>query len=196
MKVPNIKTQSKDLYMIVDGENMDWQLSDILGHAPLPDDRARWDPVLQFAGKLWGGSVVKPLFFLNIRPQSEAPWPFIRVLRNLNYRPVLLTGDENQKVVDIGIRLTLDAITKRPGNVLLLSHDQDFCEALQKLSDGKRHIGVLVFPESLGKAYQDIEGLEVFDIEHDAGAFPNGPLPRMRPIPINTFDPEALLDSF
>ena len=187
---------SDDLFLLVDGENMDWILGDILGHAPGADDRIRWDPVLHFAEKLWGGSRVKPMFFMNLRAGASAPWPFIRAVKQIGYRPVLLTGGEGQKVVDIGIQKTLDAITKRAGNVLLMSHDQDFCASLQKMVGDKRKLGMLVFPENLGKDYRDIAGLEVFDVEHDAHAIPNGPLQRLTATPIDNFDADALLDSF
>ena len=37
--------------------------------------------------------------------------------------------------------------------------------------------------------------LDIFDLETDARAFQNGPLPRMRPVQIDEFDPAVLLDS-
>lgn len=188
------KGSAENLYILVDGENMDWTLSNILGRPPMADDRPRWEPVLRFAEKLWGGRTIKPLFFINVRPDSSIPGPFIQVLQKMGFHPVLLTGDENQSVVDIGIQRMMEALEKRAGDVLLLSHDKDFCEFMEKLNDGKRHIGVIAFEEHLAGAYSSIEGLEIFDIEHDAQAFPNRALERLSPIPIEEFDPDVLLD--
>ncbi|MCE2391000.1 MAG: nuclease [Proteobacteria bacterium] len=184
-----------DLYVLVDGENMDWQLSTILNRQPKPEDRPRWDAVLEFSRELWDGRNLKPLFFMHVRRNSSALWSFIQMLQAVGFRPVLLEGEDDQPVVDIGIQRTLEALVKRTGDVLLMSHDKDFCEFLSALDDGERRLAMLAFPEYLAGDYDFIENLEVFDLEHDAKAFPNGPLPRLSPIPVDEFDPEALLDS-
>lgn len=184
------------VYVLVDGENVDGTLSTILSRPPQSDDRPRWEMVHRFAERLWGGRTAKPMFFINVRPEAPVPWPFVQALQACHFRPVLLTGAEGRKVVDDGIQKTLDALEKRNGDVLLLSHDKDFCARLAALGhNDERHIAVLAFKEYLAADYGYIQGLDVFDLEVDARAFPNGPLPRMRPIPIEEFDPDMLLDS-
>lgn len=182
------------LYVLVDGENMDRTLSNILGRPPMGDDRPRWDNVLRFSEGLWGGRTTKSLFFINVRPEAPIPGSFVFAIKQIGYHPVPLTGDEQRSGIDVGIVRTLDALAQREGDILLLSHNKEFCEQLHKLNDGKRHLGVLAFEEHLPGAYYEIEGLDVLDIEHDARAFLGGPLPRILPTPIDEFNPEKLLD--
>ena len=188
---------SNDLYILIDGENIDRTLGSILGRAPRALDRPRWEKVIRFAESTWSDSTVKPCFFHNVT--MNIPMPFIQALAALGFRSVLLTADaEGQKVVDIGIQRTMNAIAKREGDVLLMSHDGDFCGVMSALNDGHRRLGVLVFKEYLAGGYDSIENLEVFDIEYDAEILPddNPPLYRLVKIPVSSFDPEALLDSF
>ena len=184
------------VYVLVDGENVDGTLSSILNRPPQSDDRPRWETVFRVAEGLWGGRSAKALFFINVRPEATVPWPFVQALLACHFRPVLLTGREGHKVVDEGIQKTLAALGSRDGDVLLLSHDKDFCPALAALGgNDERHIGVLGFKEYLAADYTHLPNLDIFDLETDAGAFQNGPLPRMRPMQIDEFDPAVLLDS-
>ncbi len=185
-----------NVYVLVDGENVDGTLSTILNRPPQSDDRPRWETVFRFAEGLWGGRSAKAMFFINVRPEATVPWPFVQALLACHFRPVLLTGKDGRKVVDEGIEKTLAALEHRPGDVLLLSHDKDFCQALAALGrNDERHIGVLAFREYLAADYTHMPNLDIFDIETDARAFQNGPLPRMRPVSIDEFDPTVLLDS-
>ena len=109
------------------------------------------------------------------------------------YTPIPLTGNSEQKVVDIAIIRTLEALAEREGDVLLISHDTDFREAFGALNDGKRKLGILAFQEYLSGDYLDLEGIALYDLEDDADAFAGGPLPRVRVIPIEDFDPRRFL---
>src|SRR4051794_41944846 len=74
--------------------------------------------------------------------------PFVQALTALEFRPVLLSGTSDVKVVDVAIQRTLDALTERGhGDVLLASHDGDFVPHLVPLLEGgHRRGGLIGFP--------------------------------------------------
>ena len=178
-------------YVLVDGENIDATLGQsILGRRPRPEERPRWDRLLQFARDRCGQEAVG-LFFL--AANSELPMSFVQALIAMGYKPVPLTGTASEKVVDIAIQRTLAALTDRPGDVLLVSNDGDFVEQVGDLLDGRR-VGVIGFVEFRNSAFVGLaeRGLESFDLEYDVQAF-NERLPRVRIIPIDEFDPLEFL---
>ncbi|WP_151523775.1 NYN domain-containing protein [Serinicoccus kebangsaanensis] len=179
-------------YLLVDGENIDATLGNsILGRRPQPEERPRWDRLLTFTQETWGHSA-KGLFFLNA--SSGLPMSFVQALRALGYVPVPLSGTAEEKVVDIAIQRTLEALAQRPDNVMLVSHDGDFLEAVTPLLDGDRRVGLIAFEEFRNSGFHQLvaEGMEFFDLEHDTRAF-NTTLPRLRIIPIEEFDPMQFL---
>jgi putative heme uptake system protein len=178
------------VYVLVDGENIDRTLGQILEAKPKPEQRPRWDRIRAFAEKKYGRPV-RALFFLNA--WRGLPGTFIQALRVAGYVPIPLGGGQEQKVVDIAVIRTLEALAGRKGDVLLVSHDADFHEAFAALADGKRRLGLLAFKEYLGGDYASVPGVETFDLEDDAGAFEGSPLPRVRVIPIEEFDPNRYL---
>ena len=178
-------------YLIVDGENIDATLGNsVLDRRPAPAERPRWERLREFAHDTWQ-QPVKGLFFLNASG-GGLPMPFVRALLSMGYRPIPLAGSSDQKVVDIGIQRTLEAIARRTGNVLLASHDGDFLPQIEQLVDGDRQVGVVGFKEFLNAGFTDLPGLQVFDIEEDAGCF-TSVLPRVRIIDLDSFDPERFL---
>lgn len=180
-------------YLLIDGENLDATLgNNILGRRPAPEERPRWDRVKAFVEERWGDEV-RPLFFYNAST-GELPMPFLQALNAMGFRPVLLRGPADVKVVDVGILRTLDALRDRPGDVVLGSHDGDFVVAIGALLDGDRRVAVLGFRELVSSAYEPLlaEGLTLFDLETDAKAF-NVHLPRMRVIDVDEFDPVEFL---
>ncbi len=179
------------VYVLIDGENIDRTLGQILEAKPRPEQRPRWDKVRTFAEQAFGPRQARALFFLNA--WRGLPGTFVQALRMAGYLPIPLSGDPDQKVVDIAINRTLEALRARRGPVLLVSHDQDFSQALAALHDGERPLGVLAFREYLGGEFVDMPGVRVFDLEDDVRAFEGGPLPRVRVIPIDEFDPERYL---
>jgi uncharacterized protein len=185
---------SSETFLLVDGENIDATLGgSLLGRRPAPEERPRWDRVLEHARATWD-QPVRGLFFLN--GSAHVPMAFVQALAALDYRPVLLSGPSDVKVVDVAIARTLEALAERgSGDVLLASHDGDFAEPVAALlRGGGRRVGVLAFRELISGALLQLtaEGLEVFDLEDDVGAFTVA-LPRVRVIPIEQFDPWALL---
>jgi uncharacterized protein len=188
-------TAPEETFLLVDGENIDATLgSSLLGRRPAPEERPRWDRVRDHARAVWD-QPVRGLFFLNA--SSHVPMSFVQALVALEFRPVLLSGASDVKVVDVAIQRTLDALHERGhGDVLLASHDGDFAEQVAALlGDGERRVGLLGFRELVSTSLTELvpEGLQLFDLEDDVGAFTVA-LPRVRVIPIDRFDPWTLLD--
>jgi uncharacterized protein len=180
-------------FLLVDGENIDTTLGvSLLGRRPAPEERPRWDRVLDYARAIWE-QPARGLFFLNAT--ASVPLSFVQALTSLGFRPVLLSGPPDVKVVDVAIQRTLEALVERDGgDVLLASHDSDFApQVAGLLAAGGRRVGVLCFRELVSSALAELEGLEVYDLEDDVGAF-TVTLPRTRVIPIERFDPWTLLD--
>ena len=187
------EASGRTTYLLVDGENIDATLGmSVLGRRPQPEERPRWDRVRDFAGSVWGQPVT-PLFFLNAS-SGQMPMTFVQALLALGYRPVPLAGSSTEKVVDIGIQRTLDAIRSRDADVLLASHDGDFVEQVTALLTPGRRVGLMGFREFVSSSFGELgaAGLETFDLEDEVGCF-TAPLPRVRIIPLEHFDPERFL---
>lgn len=177
-------------YLLLDGENLDATLGNNVlgGRRPNPEERPRWDRVRGWLEQEWGQPVTG-LFFLNAG--NGLPLSFVQALLALDYKPIPLAGGPGEKVVDIAIQRTLEALDGRPGDVLLGSHDRDFLPQVQTLVDaGDRRVGLLGFREFVSSGYTELfdKGLQVFDLEDDVRAF-RAVLPRVRIIPLADFDP-------
>ncbi|MBN8881986.1 uncharacterized protein EDD28_0521 [Salana multivorans] len=180
-------------YLLVDGENIDATLGmSVLGRRPNPEERPRWERVATFAEQLWHQPVTA-LFFLNAS-SGQMPMGFVQALLALGYHPIPLSGQAHEKVVDMGIQRTLEALVDRPGDVLLASHDGDFLPQVEALLDGPHRVGLLAFREFANAQFTELteQGLTIHDLEDDLGAF-TAPLPRVRIIPIDVFDPTRYL---
>ncbi|WP_017933080.1 NYN domain-containing protein [Nocardioides sp. Iso805N] len=178
-------------YVLVDGENIDATIgTSILGRRPRPDERPRWERLLQFVQERWGQPATG-LFFL--AAHNDLPMPFVQALLAIGYRPVALSGGAEEKVVDIAIQRTLTALRDRDADVVLVSNDGDFIEEMRALQDGRR-LGIVGFVEFRNSRFSELieNGLQSFDLEHDVRAF-NARLPRVRIIPIDEFDPADFL---
>ncbi|WP_347353751.1 NYN domain-containing protein [Intrasporangium sp.] len=183
--------EPRKTYVLVDGENIDATLgTSILGRRPRPEERPRWERLLQFARESWGNPTTG-LFFL--AANNELPMAFVQALLAIGYRPVALSGGPGEKVVDIAIQRTLTELGHRAADVLLVSHDGDFVDQVRELLDGRR-VGVVGFVEFRNHGFVELgaKGLEAFDLEYDVKAF-NERLPRVRVIPIEEFDPVEFL---
>ncbi len=184
---------TRPTYLLVDGENIDATLgSSVLGRRPNPDERPRWERLRAFVADTWQQPVTG-LFFLNAT-SGHLPSSFVQALLAMHYRPIPLSGGPGQKVVDIGIQRTLEALGSRPGDVMLASHDGDFLPQMTALCGGERRVAVVGFREFVNLRFTELaaDGLEIFDLEHDVRAF-TGALPRVRIIAIEDFDPVAFL---
>lgn len=178
------------VYLLVDGENIDRTLGQILDAKPKPDQRPRWERVRAAVERKYGRPA-RALFFLNA--WRGLPGTFIQALRVAGFTPIPLSGASDQKVVDIAITKTLEALEGRTGDVVLVSHDADFVDAFSALAGGNRRLGVVGFREYISGGLLDVAGVEVQDLEDDANAFDGAPLPRVRVIPIESFDPNRYL---
>ena len=182
--------EGRRTFVLVDGENIDATLgASVLGRRPNPDERPRWERVTDFAESTWSQPVTG-LFFLNASA-GQLPASFVQALLAMGYRPVPLAGRADEKVVDIGIQRTLDALVGRDADVMLASHDGDFAPHLQRLIGDGRRVGVMALREFTSNQLTDL-GVTLFDLEDDVRAF-NAPLPRVRIIPLDEFDPERFL---
>lgn len=180
-------------YLLIDGENIDATLGNgILGRRPAPEERPRWERVSSFAERRWGNPV-RSLFFIAVQ-NDNLPMPFVQALMALGYTPIPLSGPADVKVVDVAITRTLEAIAERGGDVMLASHDGDFLPSIRDLVHAGRRVGVIGFRELSNAGFADLvpQGLEMFDLEHDLGAF-TLELPRLRIIPIEDYDPLRFL---
>lgn len=183
-------SEDRTTWVLVDGENIDATLGgSILGRRPQPDERPRWDRLMSFASRKWG-QPARGLFFLNAT--TGIPMAFVQALKAMDYRVIPLSGAPDEKVVDIAIQRTLRAIASLADDVVLVSHDGDFLDDVSALIDGERRVGLLAFTEFRNAGFAAIPGLERFDLEYDAQVF-DAPLPRVRVIPIEEFDPAAFL---
>jgi uncharacterized protein len=183
--------EARTTYVLVDGENIDATLgTSILGRRPRPEERPRWERLLQFARERWD-QPAQGLFFL--AANTELPMTFVQALLAIGYRPVPLSGGPGEKVVDIAIQRTLVELGRREADVMLVSNDGDFVEQVGDILDGRR-VGVIGFVEFRNSAFVPLaeRGLETFDLEYDVQAF-NERLPRVRIIPIDEFDPAQFL---
>lgn len=184
-------------YLLVDGENIDGVLGGLLGGKPKPGDRPRWQSLPLFAEKEWG-QPVRPLFFINAgsgetpKPIDTAVQRFVQALLAMDFRPILLSGRADEKVVDIGIKRMLEAIERRGGDVMLASHDGDFAEEMLALRTAGRRVAVLAFEEYVSQQLRDATDNTVYDLEERVEAF-EIVLPRVRVVPVDQFDPERYL---
>jgi len=179
-------------FVLVDGENVDATLGNaLLGRRPHPDERPRWERITSFVEEEWEQPVTG-LFFLNAS-HGQLPTSFVAALLALDYRPVPLSGRADEKVVDLGIQRTLEALRTHPdADVALVSHDGDFAPWLEPLLEEGRRVGVLALREYTSSLLTGLEDVELFDLEDDVADF-NVPLPRVRIIPLDLFDPETFL---
>lgn len=172
-------------HLLVDGENIDATLGgSVLGRRPQPEERPRWNRLLEHAQDMWD-QPVNALFFL--AANDGLPMPFVQALLALGYRAVPLRGEG--KIVDIAIQRTAEALRDRPADVILVSHDADFVPQMTALAEAPdRRTAVIGFQEFTAASLRTIPGIEIYDLEYDVHAF-TSTLPRVRVIEIDEFDP-------
>ncbi|WP_022867465.1 NYN domain-containing protein [Schaalia vaccimaxillae] len=177
-------------YLVVDGENIDATLGmSVLDRRPNPEERPRWDRVLEAASEQWG-TKAKGLFFLN-GSSGFLPMGFVQALTAMEYSVIPLSGPEDMKVVDVGLQRTMEAICELgSGSVIVASHDVDYLPQIEELLDQGRRVAIMCFKEFLSSKLHELEerGLEIIDLEYDVQAF-QVKLPRLHIIDIDDFNP-------
>ena len=104
--------------VLIDGENIDATLGNSLfGRRPHPEERPRWERVTEYVESHWRQPVLG-LFFLNASG-GVLPAQFVQALLAMKYRPIPLAGRDDEKVVDIGIQRTMDALLERDDDVII-----------------------------------------------------------------------------
>lgn len=184
---------SRTTYLVIDGENIDATLGmSIFRGRPTPDQRPRWERVLAFAERAWE-QPVKGLFFLNAS-SGILPMPFVQALLAVGFQPIPLSGGSTEKVVDIGIKRTLETLTPRQADVMLGTHDGDFEAEMEHLVASSRRTALIGFREFTSHRLNNLtsQGMEFFDLELDVAAF-QVQLPRLRVIPLDEFDPSVYM---
>ncbi|MDP3969292.1 MAG: NYN domain-containing protein [Nocardioides sp.] len=176
-------------FVLVDGENIDATLGQILGRRPAAEERPRWERVTDYLAQ-WSDQPVTGLFFLDAS-NGHLPMSFVQALIAMGYRPVPLSGADDEKVVDIGIQRTLAALRDHDADVVLVSHDADFVPQVRDLLDGRRRVALAGFREFMS-GHLTALGLPFLDLEHDVESF-RTMLPRVRVIPLTEFQPEEFL---
>ena len=74
-----------ETFLLVDGENIDATLGgSLLGRRPAPEERPRWDRVLDYARAIWE-QPARGLFFLNAT--ASVPLSFVQALTSIGFRP-------------------------------------------------------------------------------------------------------------
>lgn len=185
--------EEETTYLLVDGENIDATLGlSVLQRRPEPDERPRWDRVRDYVAEENPGET-KGLFFLNA--SAHMPMTFVQALLAMDYQPIPLSSEGDEKVVDIGIQRTLEAIRDRgEGNVVLVSHDGDFEPQLRDLLKNGHDVYVVGFEEFLSGELRSLEsqGLKIIDLEREIHAF-NAPLPRIQVINLEQYNPGTFI---
>ncbi len=178
-------------YVLVDGENIDATVGSLFGRRPQPQERPRWDRLLHWAQE-WSGQEVRGLFYLSAA--HAVPMSFAQALAAIGYRPILLSGRPDQKVVDLAIQKTFDVLVDRRNPVALASHDGDFLPQVEARLAAGRRTALVGFGELFNSGYQGLteSGLELIDLEDEVNAF-TVTLPRMRVIDVDEFDPRDFL---
>ncbi len=104
-------SNNQTTYLVVDGENIDATLGlSVLDRRPNPEERPRWDRVLECAHGRWNQRA-KGLFFLN-GSSGFLPMGFVQALTAMDYQVIPLSGPADMKVVDVGLQRTMDAIAQ------------------------------------------------------------------------------------
>lgn len=81
--------ETRPTYVLVDGENIDATLGSMLGRRPRPEERPRWERLLEFVRERWG-QPANGLFYL--AANGELPMAFVQALLAMGYRPIALSG--------------------------------------------------------------------------------------------------------
>ena len=187
-------TAPAETFLLVDGENIDATLGgSLLGRRPAPEERPRWDRVRDYGRAMWD-QPLRGLFFLN--GSGQVPMSFVQALDAWTSAPCCSAARRTSRSSTSRSsrrsrrsRSAAAATCCWPATTATSPRRSPSCCAT---SD--RRVGIIGFRELISSSLQELtdDGLELFDLEDDVKAFTVA-LPRIRVIPIERFDPWALL---
>ena len=174
-------------YVIVDAENVDRTLGGIYGRRPRSAERPRWERLPDFIRKHFAPDV-KAYMVLAARntPQFAG---FVGILPDLDFEPVVVNPQPGVPVVDRAIQAMLRCIPPH-ADLILITHDADFIEALEPLVAADRRVAIIGFAGQVSHVYREHGEIEIYDIVLDVAAF-DVPPPRetKAAVDLDDFDP-------
>ena len=196
----SFSSSSPGVVVLIDAENIDGVLAGILAGSsrsrrrPRSEERPRWNRVTEFVAQMYPDRTdpVSAHMFLVDR-QNAGFHSFVDVLPDLGVEPVILNPESKVPVVDKAILATINYLGESShDDLIVLSHDGVYMEALEPLLSADRRVAIIGFPEFLSHRYRQHE-IETYDLELDVNAF-DFPLPRATKtaIDLSAFDPKSL----
>lgn len=198
--------------LVVESVSIVQTLHSVFGGKPDSKSLPQWDgPARYVRSKFPAATVWRRLYFMTLEPsQVETTEGFQLYLKNIGYQVIPLKfsfGDEHglgdeklaarARVNATAVVRGLSALTTQaPAHVAVVTHSPDVIKALEKLAADKTRVAsvtLIAFPELLSDSLGQLKdrGIQVVDLEYDAGAF-KVELPRTRSlIPPDEYDPSA-----
>ena len=177
---------SLPLIVVIDSENIDGHLFKM--HNPNGtegveldrNNRMDWMKLRDWIRSTSGtqSTLIAPFFsyFESDEVKRNKVMAFADFLRRNGFDPREIKREGDRQVVDEAIIKMLSSLTRRPANVLLVSHDGGYLPSLNRLHeshsrDGKGRIVLAGFPEQMNVSYQGLGWLKLLDLEHDMKVF-------------------------
>ncbi len=198
---------SLPLIVVIDSENIDGHLFKM--HNPNGtegveldrNNRMDWMKLRDWIRSTSGtqSTLIAPFFsyFESDEVKRNKVMAFADFLRRNGFDPREIKREGDRQVVDEAIIKMLSSLTRRPANVLLVSHDGGYLPSLNRLyesysRDGKGRIVLAGFLEQVNVSYQGLGWLKLLDLEHDMKVFnyqlPNRDPNKRKPRPSNSID--------
>ncbi len=186
------------MLIVGDMENTDWTLGEVLGHRPRRSDRPDWERLPDWVARYQ--DLERASFrFIPVHQVHELSNldGYVHKMRSFGYRPFLVKREHDREVVDEAIIRLLHEMRDRPGDIVLLSHDGVYYDALKELRidprGNERAITVVGFTDRMSRRYLEADWITTIDLE-ELGLF-DDPLPnRYLPVAVDDFDAAALLN--
>ena len=179
-------------YVIADAENIDRVLGGLYGRRPRGVERPRWQRLPDFVRRCFATDDLKAFMVLAARetPQFRG---FVEMVPEFGFEPIVLNPEPGVAVVDLAIQKMLRRIPPH-SDLILISHDGGYLEALKPAVTPTRRVAVVGFVEQLSRLYREHGQIELFDLEHDIAAFDVSP-PRITKygVDLDDFDPDEFM---
>lgn len=179
-------------YILADAENIDRTLGGMYGRRPRGVERPRWQRLPDFARRCFATDDICALMFLAAcaTPQFNG---FVKMVPALGFEPIIVNRRPGVSVVDRAIQKTLGSIPPH-ADLILVSHDGGYLEALKPAVTPGRRVAVAGFVEQLSHVYREDGQIELLDLEHDVSAFDVAPPRKTRSgVDLDDFDPDEFL---